>query len=435
MQMRYPPEIWLEIVGYLSKADLRSISLTCHLLADCARRYLFTAVFTRIDRAALQKIDEILASPRVCRHITFLRYRSQRNSSPELFTRAVSGLSSLPRLRKFAANLSRFDVEASLRILSSHSLETLILHHCRAVPSSTLHNSALSIAALRSNITTLEVLADSSKDDVPLVRLLAHRTQNLSILTSDPSLWSEPAVAWPEFPALVKYRLREREEHPTFLNIIGDGHNLRELHYFRPFIPTDRILSQPLIFPSLRIISGHIPYIIALIPRCPSLKSVGVFESVDQISELFATFKSHRVHLIRLETGLIQPWNASKLLSEIVSAIPTIHTVILRMARSEKHYESLLFGSNPLRYEKIVVHGYSALERLVVMPLGLGGENISRAATFMALMDRFVLEVIRPAFGEFIKCEAVGFRDIRGSMDLKSSSLGGRWRCKDIVTV
>ena len=327
-----PGELWQDIMGHLSKSDLKALAAAHRLTRFHAIPLLYRKVTIHtVQPSAYEKAKGLAETPYILKWVNVLIFEvsfyslSTRNT--EIFNNFITTFSKMPNLRELKLKRIRLSSHAEMEILEA-PLMSLTCDECvftseRLGPAS----------ACQSSITTLQLSLMVDADSPPT---FLNNFPNLETL--DLIVPYRNYTRFPIFPSLTSLIIRSVIGLSTLHIIIRQSPHVARLRYTkRSFKDND---GTSINIPRLQRIEASIPTVIQLL-KSPELKSIVILTSCghrdnqwDAINRLLSAIKrgpAQEITSLDMTVCFQNQEQAGELLEKLSDAVPNLSRFTLRV--------------------------------------------------------------------------------------------------------
>ena len=330
-----PGELWQDIMGYLSKNDLKALATAHRLIRFHAIPLLYRKVTIHtVQPSAYEKAKGLVEAPYILKWINALVFLAPLDSpvtrNTEVFNNLVTSFSKMPNLRKLELERIHLNLRAEMDILQT-PLMSLACNQCQ------FSGEQLTPALARhSSVTMLQLSLEEGPDflDSPstfLNNFLDVETLDLIVLRRD-------YAHFPIFPSLTSLVIRSPIGLSTLRIILRQSPHITRLRCIQQDLKDHN--GTPTKIPRLQYIEAPTLAVIQLL-ESRLLKSIvlltrrGYGENKwDAINRLLSAIKrgpAQQISSLDLTVWFENQEQARELLVKLSDAVPNLSTFTLRI--------------------------------------------------------------------------------------------------------
>jgi hypothetical protein len=333
-----PGELWQDIMGYLSKSDLKALATAHRLIRFHAIPLLYRKITIHTLRpTAYEQAKGLVETPYILKWINALIILAPLDSlflftrNTEVFHIFVTSFSKMPNLRELRLTRIRLDSYAEMKILET-PLISFACNHCEF----TSEKLAPAVLARQSSVTTLQLSLQTGADTPHTPPTFLNNFPNIETL--DLTVPHREYASFPRFPFLTSLIMRSAIGLSTLRIILRQSPHLTRLRCIQRTLQDNE--DTPIEIPCLQYIEARIPAAIQLLGS-PALKSIIILtrrgyidNKCDAINGLLAAIMrapAQQITSLDLTVWIQNQEQGTELLEKLSDAVPNLSIFTLRI--------------------------------------------------------------------------------------------------------
>jgi hypothetical protein len=331
-----PGELWQDIMGYLSKSDLKALATAHRLIRFHAIPLLYrkVTISTVQPSTTYEQAKGLVETPYILKWINALIILAPRDSlvtrNTEIFNIFVTSFSKMPNLRELKLTRIRLSARAEMEILET-PLISFACDHCEFT------SEQLAPACLRqSSVTTLQLSLQTGADSPHSPPTFLNNFPNVETL--DLTLPHREYARFPRFQSLIFLIIRRAIGLSTLRIILRQSPYLTLLRCSQRSLKDDE--DTPIEISRLQHIEARIPATIQLL-ESPMLKSIVILarrgygdNRCDAINDLLSAIKrgpAQQITSLDVTVWIQNQEQARELLEKLSDSVPNLSRFTLRV--------------------------------------------------------------------------------------------------------